>query len=125
MLVAGHPRCVLHVTSSAPQTDFVVRLSRVLANGQAIFICLGAARAFAREGVEVDIALDPTALRFAAGERIRIDIASSAFPLLVRNPNTGADPASVAKPGEFKRALQIVHHNEARPSRLVLPVLPV
>ncbi len=125
MLVAGHPRCVLHVTSSAPETDFVVRLSRVLPNGQAVFICLGAVRARAKEAVELDVPLDPTAVRFSAGDRLRIDIASSAFPLLVRNPNTGADPASVAKPGEFKRALQIVHHNEARPSRLVLPVLPV
>lgn len=125
LLVAGHPRCVLHVRSSAPETDFVVRLSRVLPGGQAVFLCLGAVRARAEAGAELDIPLDPTAVRFAPGERIRIDVASSAFPLLIRNPNTGVDPASVAKPGEFKRALQIVHHDAARPSRLILPLIPL
>jgi uncharacterized protein len=62
-------------------------------------------------------------VRFGIGEAIRIDVASSAFPLLARNPNTGADPASVSRPSEFCRALQIVHHDAARPSRILFPVL--
>ncbi len=125
LVVAGRPGCVLHVRSSAPLTDFVVRLSRVTAEGRAIFLSLGAARAQARDGAEITVALDPVAVRFASGECLRIDVASSAFPLLVRNPNTGADPADVARPAEFRRALQVVHHDDAHPSRLLLPVLPV
>jgi uncharacterized protein len=124
VLLAGAPRCVLHVTSSAVETDFVVRLSRVTTAGRAIFLSLGACRAHAREGVEIVVQLDPVAVRFAAGEAIRIDVASSAFPLLVRNPNTGADPASITKPGEFSRALQVVHHDATRSSFLSLPVIP-
>jgi putative CocE/NonD family hydrolase len=115
---------VLHVTSSAPETDFVVRLSRVTTAGRAIFLSLGACRAQAREGAQIVVQLDPVSVRFAAGEAIRIDVASSAFPLLIRNPNTGADPASVAKPSEFQRALQVVHHDAGRPSHLHLPALP-
>ena len=124
LVLAGDTRCRLHVCSSAPETDFVVRLSRVTAEGRAIFLTLGATRATAQGGAEIEIILDPVAVRFAPGECLRLDIASSAFPLLARNPNTGADPANVTKPAEFRRALQIVYHHTARPSHLLLPVLP-
>ncbi|MBC8009661.1 MAG: CocE/NonD family hydrolase [Burkholderiales bacterium] len=122
-VLAGDPACVLHVTSSAPETSFVVRLSRVTREGRAIFLTLGAAQTRAQAGAEVRIALDPTATRIEAGERLRLDVASSAFPLLIRHPNTEADPASVARAAEFRRALQVVHHDSARPSRAELPFL--
>jgi hypothetical protein len=38
---------------------------------------------------EVTIHLPPTSNLFAAGHRIRIDVSSSNFPRLERNPNTG------------------------------------
>lgn len=123
LAVAGAPQCILHVRSSAPQTDFVARLSRVTRDGRAVFLTLGAVRAQATTGAEIVVALDDIAVRFEPGERVRIDLASSAFPLLARNPNTGADPAAVASPAEFRRALQVVYHDATRPSRLVLPVL--
>lgn len=122
-VLAGDAVCVLHVTSSAPETSFVARLSRVTPEGRAIFVTLGAARVRAQAGAELRIALDPVAVRFAAGERLRLDVASSAFPLLARHPNTETDPAAVARPAEFRRALQVVHHDAARPSRLELPFL--
>jgi predicted acyl esterase len=55
---------------------------------------------------------------YAAGEAIGINAASSAFPWLMSNPNKGANPASVSRPSEFRRALQVVHHAAARSSRL-------
>lgn len=122
-VLAGDSVCVLHVTSSAPETSFVARLSRVTREGRAIFLSLGAAQTRAQSGAEVRIALDPIATRFAAGERLRLDVASSAFPLLIRHPNTDADPASVKRAAEFRRALQVVHHDAARPSRTELPFL--
>ncbi|EIP98579.1 putative hydrolase, CocE/NonD family [Opitutaceae bacterium TAV1] len=124
LVVAGDPVCTLHVQSSAAETAFVARLSRVLPDGKAIFLTLGAARVRARDGAEVRIALDPVAVRFAAGERIRLDVASSAFPLLIRHPDTLTDPASVSRAGDFVRALQIVKHDSDHPSRLELPTLP-
>jgi len=77
----------------------------------------------AGQPLELRIRLDPTAVLFAAGERIRLDLAGSAFPLLVRNPNTGADPVQVRAPGEFRRARQVIYHDASRPSRLILPAL--
>ena len=41
------------------------------------------------EEVEVTILLPPTSNLFAAGHRIRVDVSSSNFPRLERNPNTG------------------------------------
>ncbi len=122
-VLAGDAACVLHVTSSAPETSFVARLSRVSPDGRAIFLTLGAAQVRARAGAELRIALDPVAVRFAAGERLRLDVASSAFPLLIRHPNTETDPASVARAADFRRALQVVHHDAARPSRVEIPFL--
>lgn len=124
LTVAGSPRARLHVRSSAPETHFVVRLSRVTTEGRALFLCLGAVAASAADGAVIDIDLDPTAVQFKPGECIRIDVASSAFPLLARHPNTTTDPASVRSPAEFRRALQIVYHDRGRPSQLRLPVLP-
>jgi putative CocE/NonD family hydrolase len=132
-LVAGRPECVVYLCSSAPSTDLVVRLSRVTPDGRAQFISLGAIRCglgsppgegtASGQPVELRIRLDPTAVRFAVGERIRLDLAGSAFPLLVRNPNTGADPVEVRTPGEFRRARQVIYHDASRPSRLILPAL--
>lgn len=123
-VVAGVPRAVIHVRSSAPRTHLVARLSRVTRDGRAHFITLGARVVEASESVEVRVPLDPTAVRIAEGECLRLDIASSAFPLLVRHPNTDDDPAAVPSPAHFRRALQIVYHTPAKPSRLQLPVLP-
>ncbi|MCF3648563.1 CocE/NonD family hydrolase [Synoicihabitans lomoniglobus] len=126
LVIAGDPRCVLHVCSSASHTHFVVRLSRVLPTGVAQFLCLGAASVIGADtptGKEISIQLDPIAVQMAPGETVRIDVASSAYPLLIRSPNHATDPATVKAPGDFGHALQVVYHNDAQPSRLVLPVL--
>ena len=64
----------------------------------------------------------PTANRFKAGHRIRIDISSSNFPRFDLNPNTG-EPL-----GLHRRAVvadNSIHHEAAHPSHVVLPVVPV
>ncbi len=128
LTIAGDPRCELHVKSSAVRTHFVVRLSRVKPDGAALFLTLGATEvpdANAADGKVLSIKLDPIAVEFAAGDCIRLDVASSAFPLLIRSPNTATDPAQVGAAREFRRALQIVYHDDARPSALILPTLIV
>nr|MBL9207066.1 CocE/NonD family hydrolase [Opitutaceae bacterium] len=124
VVVAGRPRVRLFARSSASHTLWVVRLSRVTPEGRAQFLSLGASPADSAQDGPIEIALDPIAVRFAAGERIRMDVASSAFPLLVRHPNTATDPASLRSPAEFRRALQIVYHDSSKPSQLHLPVIP-
>ncbi len=123
--VAGDAQCVLHVRSSAPTTHFVARLSLVAPSGTAQFLTLGAgvAQADGEFGACITINFDPIAVCLQPHEAIRLDIASSAFPLLVRSPNTTDDPARVSSPAEFERAIQVVYHDSDRPSRLILPVI--
>ena len=50
-----------------------------------------------------------------------LEVSSSNFPLWDRNPNTGHE---IGADAELRPALQTVFHDSARPSRLVLPVIP-
>jgi hypothetical protein len=129
--IAGHPEVVIHAASSAPDTDFFARLVDDDPDGIALEVCYGFVRARHRHGldreellvpgeiVEFHIRLGPTAVRFAAGHRIRLEITSSDFPNHDRNHNTGGDDMAET---ELVTARQSVHHSAAHPSRLILPV---
>jgi putative CocE/NonD family hydrolase len=128
--IFGTPRVSLYCATSAAHTDFTAKLVRVRPNGVTEFICIGIARSgwlFAKTGYAADTVhhwgfdLEPTSCRFAAGERIRLEIASSAFPLYDRNPGSGV-PSCRATSWDWQRSTQIVHHSSARPSALHLPV---
>ena len=128
--VFGIPRVSLYASTSASPTDFTAKLVRVRTNGAAEFICIGIARSpwlFAKSGFSADkvhhwqFDLEPTSCLFSAGDRIRLEIASSAFPLYDRSPGT-AVPSCRATAWDWKRSTQIVFHTAARPSALYLPV---
>lgn len=134
----GYPEVVLHAASSCPDTDFFARLIDVGPDGRAIDVTSGMVRARYRENAlsaqasptpkllepnavaEFRIRLRPTAHRFLAGHRIRLDVTSSDFPNYDRNHNTAADQNADA---ELVTASQTVHHGTTWTSRLVLPVL--
>jgi hypothetical protein len=66
--------------------------------------------------------LFPTANLFLPGHRIRLDVSSSNFPKFDVNPNTGeAEGAALRK----RVAVNTVFVDAARPSRVVLPLLPL
>jgi putative CocE/NonD family hydrolase len=60
----------------------------------------------------------PTAHRFAAGHRIRLQVSSGAHPRYMRNPGTGEDPNSAARTQPVD--IEILH-DAPHPSVLVLP----
>src|SRR5258708_4904877 len=95
--IVGQPCLTLWVASSAPETDFVAKLTKVLPDGKAIFLTLGAVRltsGIAHNGAtKLEIPLDDIAATFETGTRLRLDVASSAFPLLIRNPHTRPPPS--------------------------------
>jgi len=68
------------------------------------------------EVVDVTIHLPPTSNVFAAGHRIRVDVSSSNFPRLERNPNTG-EP--IGKHTHMVKAAQTVFGGTVE-----LPVIP-
>jgi predicted acyl esterase len=52
-----------------------------------------------------------------------VQVQSSWFPLVDRNPQTFVDIAT-AKPGDFRKASQRIYHNTEAQSRITLNVLP-
>jgi putative CocE/NonD family hydrolase len=127
--IFGIPRIILYVSASANETDFTAKLVRVKADGAAEFICMGIARSshlFGETGYAADrihswqFSLEPTSCRFDRGDRIRVEIASSAFPLYDRNPGSGVASRN-ATSWDWRRSTQIVHHTAESPSALYLP----
>jgi uncharacterized protein len=131
LVIFGIPRVSLYAATSAAHTDFVCKLVRVRPGGTAEFICLAIARSsllFRRTGYVADkihhwqFDLEPTSCRFDAGDQIRLEIASSAFPLYDRNPGTGV-PSCRATSWDWQRSTQIVYHTSTYSSALYLPAL--
>jgi putative CocE/NonD family hydrolase len=132
--VIGPVSLKLWVSTDAPDTDFTAKLIDVFPDGSAVNVTYGILRCQYRDGFAVtappmqpgevyalEVALNPTGIVFKKGHRIRLDISSSDFPNFDRNHNTGRDFWSDA---ELRPARQTVFHDHARPSRLVLPVIP-
>ena len=61
---------------------------------------------------------------FRTGHRIMVQVQSSWFPLLDRNPQTFCDIYH-AKPEDFRKATQRVYHTATAPSAMSVSVLPV
>jgi putative CocE/NonD family hydrolase len=123
LTIAGTPRCSVHVQASTPTLDLFARLSRVTTDGRAILLSLGGVTSAMAGLTRVEVTLDPVAASFAPGERLRLDLASSAFPLYPRNSGSSRDALDVANVADFRRALVSVWHDPQRPSALFLPTL--
>ncbi len=128
--IFGQPRVKLYASTSAAHADFTAKLVRVAANERAEFVCIGIARSsflFGDTGYAADrihcweFTLEPTAFVLAPGERLRLEIASSAFPLYDRNPSTDVSPEN-ADNWNWARSTQQVLHSSAHPSALYLPI---
>lgn len=85
----GPVRADLVVRTSCEHADFVVRLCDVHPSGESMNVCDGVIRTTGEGVREVRVELWPTAHRFAAGHRLRVQVASGAHPRLVRNHGTG------------------------------------
>jgi len=61
---------------------------------------------------------------FRKGHRIMVQVQSSWFPVIDRNPQTFVPNIFEAKESDFQIATQHVFRSQAHPSALILPVLP-
>ncbi|MFO7733945.1 MAG: CocE/NonD family hydrolase [Candidatus Aminicenantes bacterium] len=61
--------------------------------------------------------------RFKKGHRIMVQVQSTWFPLIDRNPQTFVPNIFEAKDEDFRVAVQRVHRSASHPSHLVLPVV--
>ena len=132
--VTGPLQLVLHVSSSAPDTDFTGKLVDVGPDGRAVNVADGIQRARYRHSLsepsllvpgdvyELTVDLVATAYVFSTGHRIRLEVSSSNFPRFDRNTNTGGVIASESE-ADIRQAVNRVHHDMSHPSRLVLPLI--
>lgn len=125
---AGQPVGHLWVQSSASHTAFVLRLS-IHRNGISEFLCLGAARLTPEHRLPdgsafLEVFLDDIAFTIMPAESLCLDIASSAYPLLARHPNTATPLNAVPGAEAFQRATQVILHDSLHPSRLILKEVP-
>ncbi len=130
--VTGPVKAVVYASSSAVNTDLTAKLVDVHPDGRAIRICEGIIRADHRnagappspivpgEIYEYTIDLWATSNVFLEGHRIRVEISSSNFPRFDRNLNTGH---YFATDTTMIKAQQVIYHNPAYPSRIILPVI--
>ncbi|PYV92362.1 MAG: X-Pro dipeptidyl-peptidase [Acidobacteria bacterium] len=129
--VTGPVQARLYVSSSALDTDFVVRLCDVYPDGRSMLICDGIQRARYREAdyepslfepgsvYPISIDLWATSNLFRAGHRIRVVVNSSCFPRYDINPGTGE---SAAKTTRKVKAENRVSLSRDYPSHIILPV---
>lgn len=131
--VSGPVDVTLYVSSDVKDTDFTVKLVDVQPDGTAWNIDDNIQRVRYREGYDkppvwmekgkiYKVSFQPmqTSNYFAAGDRLRIEISSSNFPLYDRNLNTGGNNFDETQ-GVVAR--NQVHHSSAYPSSITLSVV--
>ncbi|CAF0749577.1 unnamed protein product [Didymodactylos carnosus] len=136
LTVIGDVVFELIVSSTAPDTDFVIEFMDVLPDGRSIKLGSKAAaqlRARYRNGLDREMLMSPDLTyvvsidmhaighTFLPGNRIRLAVTSSFFPWISANPNTGGPIATDTQPPIV--ANQTIYHAHNQPSRIRMMVI--
>lgn len=118
--VTGMPDAILYGSSTSDIAMFAVKLCDVAPDGVSSMLGRGLLNATRRNSFErpeplkpgkvyeLKIPLSALSYVFGKGHRIRLDVASSDFPLLWPTP---------------KNATNSIYHSKAHPSRIILPIV--
>jgi len=129
---AGPLSAVIYAASSARDTDWFVSLMEVDKNGEIFSLAQGKIRARFRKSMQAPEMLKPnevyeytldlwhTGITIPAGSKLRVELASAAFPFFSRNLNTGGHNETETK---YVTAQQTIYHSEKYPSHILLPVI--
>ena len=131
--VVGPASATVWLSSSAEDTDVIVRVLDVEPDGFAGTLAEGIVRARHRAGgddawlvpgepTELTVEIAPIVHTFLPGHRIAVHVTSSSFPKYSRNLNARVVP-EVGTTDDIVVADQRVHHGGARPSCLRLHVV--
>jgi hypothetical protein len=142
MVVAGEPAVRLFASTTGTDADWVVKLIDVFPDESADSVMAGyqlmvageVFRARFRDSFSVPAPLKPGEVveyafslrdrshRFGAGHRIMVQVQSSWFPLIDRNPQVYVPNIFFAAPDDFRPATHHVYVSEQYPTHVVLPV---
>lgn len=129
----GRVNAELFVSSTAKDTDFIVRVSDVYPDGRSILIIDYPLRARYREGFDKEVLMSPGEIYkvafpvgwisqiFNAGHQIRVTVASTGAPFYEPNPQTG-EPLTIEFPDNAVKAVNTIHHSADYASRIIVPI---
>ena len=132
----GRIRAELLMSSTAPDTDIIVRVSDVYPDGRSILIVDYPQRLRYREGFDQEVMMKPDEIVkvafdvgwisqiFNKGHRIRVTVASTGAPLYEPNPQNGK-PATIEFPQDAAPATNTIYHNRNHRSKILAPVVIV
>jgi putative CocE/NonD family hydrolase len=135
LAVAGPVQAELHVATTGTDADWVVKVIDVYPTGYQQLVRGDVMRGKFRDSFEKPVPFrpgEPAVVRFALqdvyhtfrpGHRLMVQVQSSWFPLVDRNPQTFVDIYH-AREADFRKATQRVYHTAERPSRLEVLVVP-
>lgn len=129
----GRVEAEIFLSSTAKDTDVIVRVSDVYPDGRSILLIDYPCRVRYREGFEKEVLMEPGKVypvrfpvgwlgqTFAKGHRIRVTIASTGAPFYEPNPQTG-EAFTIEFPENAVAATNTIHHSASLASRIVVPV---
>jgi len=132
--ITGEISATLFASSSADDTDWMLRLVDIAPDGEALHIVDGVMRARYRHSRTAPGPIAPgaveryavnlwaTSLVLERGHRLGLVISSSNFPKYDRHPNRFADLRKITE-ADFVPATQTVYHSAEYPSAVHLPVV--
>jgi uncharacterized protein len=130
----GRVHAELYVTSTARDTDWIVRISDVYPDGRSILIVDYPLRSRYREGFDKEVLMKPKQVYkvkypigwmsqiFNKGHRIRVTVSSTGAPYYEPNPQTG-EPLTIEFPKNAVKATNSIQHNRSHASRIIAPVI--
>ena len=142
--IAGQPMVNLVASTSGTDSDWVVKVidlypdevaSQPEMGGYQLMVAADIFRGRYRESFSTPKAIVPdqpltyrfelpnTNHVFLPGHRVMVQIQSSWFPLYDRNPQTFVPNIFLAKPGDYKKAVQRIYHTPKEASFVELPVV--
>jgi len=142
--ISGQPIANLVASTSGTDADWVVKLIDLYPDevarqpamgGYQLMVAADIFRGRYRERLETPVPLapdKPLPYRFALptanhvflpGHRIMVQVQSSWFPLYDRNPQSFVPSIFEAKPADYRKAVQRIHHAPGRASYIELPLV--
>ena len=129
----GIVKAELFVTSTAKDSDFIVRVSDVYPDGRSILLVDYVRRGRYREGYEREVFFEPGKVEkvafdvgwisqiFAKGHRIRVTVTSTGAPFYEPNPNTG-ESLALEFPAKTEVSTIGLQVNTQHASRVIAPL---
>ncbi len=130
----GNVKAEFWVSSTAKDTDFIVRVCDVYPDGRSMLIADYIRRARYRDGYEKEVMMEAGKIYkvafdvgwmsqvFNKGHRIRVTVASTGAPFYETNPNTG-EPLTIEPPANTVVAKNTVYFDKKNASRVIAPVV--